>query len=194
MLTRPIQLTIIKARVDNIFYIVCTPSFPCSCITCYPLAFIYEKHIVLPLYGRLHLPLSTTFKTEKSRCQQTVTTPINSEPVIWWLILLYWVKCSCSRVTSKPHATDGASLNIWPLLPNGRRLIRASRGVVHRNFLTFPIIPSEHDWWWHDWLSVCLPSWPLLAHWMTAVFLKAGLVWSHSFLWGSGWYLQTALF
>ena len=42
----------------------------------------------------------TTFKTEQSRCQQTITTSINSvsKYVIWWLILLYWVKLSCSSM------------------------------------------------------------------------------------------------
>ena len=55
-------------------------------IASYPFAFIYEKPIVLQLYGRLYacsypklVYQYTTFKTEQSRCHQKVTTSINSK-------------------------------------------------------------------------------------------------------------------
>ena len=119
-------------------------------ITYCPFAFIYEK----PLYGRLHLPLSIAglpvynFKTEQGRCQQMVTTSINSKVLPWQKICdmtvdtfilsktFSLVKTFSSwsamfmRFTSKQYFTNWKTLiKIWHQLPNGSR-IRSERHEV----------------------------------------------------------------
>ena len=68
----------------------------------------------------------------------------------WWLIILYWVKlsgrskllpcgplCSCASLVNNTSIQQSNSVTkIWPKLPKGSRIIRASWGVVHENFLT----------------------------------------------------------
>ena len=89
-------------------------------ITYYPLAFIDEKHIVLPLYGRLHLPhlelvyQYTMFKTEQSRRQQTVTMLINSKVcdmmVDSFILSKMLISAMFMSVTSKLYITHWATL------------------------------------------------------------------------------------
>ena len=73
--------------------------------------------------------------------------------VIWWLILLYWVKLSCSaifmRVTSRQYVTNRATLLSKSGLDSTSEVESSERQEVsftrtlRRRKNVFPIIPSD---------------------------------------------------
>ena len=59
----------------------------------------------------------------------------------WWLILLDWLKRSCSAYSCKSlltirHQLGNSVIRNWSELPNGSSIITASWGVIHANLPT----------------------------------------------------------
>ena len=56
----------------------------------------------------------------------------------------FWFWCSWASLVN--HRSTGQLCKIWPQLPNGSRIIRASWGVVHHNFTTLrKCFPHNHQ-------------------------------------------------